>query len=263
MNLAQARERLDAERVRAAAAQAQASARRLPPTPRTPPGGWLGWAPPVEPAKVERERAPSPAYLKAKATRDAQVEATASQLAEFQTWRPTPTPAENAAPPGGVKQWDLNPIERGSFDATESPGRPVPPAAAINTSPPVILPLDFLEVGHLLAAQVGTWTSGPASYARQWFRGARPIIGAINPGYTPVAADEGYMIGLIVTATTNAGGAQNMAAAVAVGPILPATTRSKAKAQAGPAQPPAGVILPPGQASPASSPAKSSEAIAG
>jgi hypothetical protein len=82
--------------------------------------------------------------------------------------------------------------------------------------------LDTLEVGHQLIGAQGTWTGPGIGYARQWFRGALPIAGATLPSYTLTAPDVGYAIGLTVVATTNAG-ASGIAAAVSVGPIIPAT----------------------------------------
>jgi hypothetical protein len=164
----------------------------------------------------------------AKAARDISVSAHASQLAEFQVWRPTPTRAEyipDGVVIGAVHDWDLSPLDRDAFDASEPPGRPIPPAPPINTSPPNFVALAGLEVGDALAGQQGTWSGPGIRYPRQWFRGSRPIVGQTNPAYTLTASDVGYMVTIMLTATTSAGG-QGIAMAQAVEPILPAAPRS-------------------------------------
>ena len=60
-----------------------------------------------------------------RAARAAEAKRWNRQLAEFQTWRPTPTRAENNALVDGelvmLKQWDLSPVDQQSFDPTEPP----------------------------------------------------------------------------------------------------------------------------------------------
>ena len=78
------------------------------------------------------------------------------------------------------KAYDLSPIDQQSFDPTTPPPLAIFP---INSAPPVITPLDTLEVGHQLLASVGSWTPAGMTYLRQWFRGDMPIVGAAGAAY--------------------------------------------------------------------------------
>ena len=120
-----------------------------------------------------------------------------------------------------VKIWDLSPIDLSSFDPFEPPGRPVPPTAPANLTPPSIVSLGGIEVGDTLAGQSGSWTGIPTpTISRQWLRAGTPIAGATSPGYLLIEADLGLMIGIAVTGTNVAGSAT--AEAEPVGPIEPA-----------------------------------------
>jgi hypothetical protein len=54
---------------------------------------------------------------------------------------------------------------------------------------------------------MGTWNGSPTAYAYQWQRNAANIAGAAASTYTFVVADEGAMIGCVVTATNVNGSA--------------------------------------------------------
>jgi hypothetical protein len=141
-------------------------------------------------------------------------------------WRPTPLQAEKDSTARTrdiplVKIWDLSPIDLSSFDPFEPPGRPVPPTAPANLTPPSIVSLGGIEVGDTLAGQSGSWTGIPTpTISRQWLRAGTPIAGATSPGYLLIEADLGLMIGIAVTGTNVAGSAT--AEAEPVGPIEPA-----------------------------------------
>jgi hypothetical protein len=163
---------------------------------------------------------------KARALRAVQEERQLQQIAEFETFRPTPRQGENDLLAGGelpmVKQWDLSPIDLSSFDPTEPPGRPGPaplPDPPVCTTPASIVSLGGIEVGDVLAGQQGSWTGSP-TIARQWTAAGEDILGETAPGYTRVEADLGLMIGLRITGTNSAGSAT--AEAEPVGPIVPA-----------------------------------------
>jgi hypothetical protein len=113
-----------------------------------------------------------------------------------------------------------------SFNSEEPPGRPVPPPPPICTVLPNVAFIAGLEVGDVLAGAVGTWSPGAGNnYDRQWYRGGRIILGATGITYTIAPPDVGFMIVFAVRATTPAGG-QNLAAATAVGPCVPASPRA-------------------------------------
>jgi hypothetical protein len=162
----------------------------------------------------------------ARAVRAAQAKTWSRQVAEFSVFRPTPTQEENdttalTETPVPVKLWDLSPIDESSFDPFEPPGRPGPPplpVPPVNTVLPAIIALDGHQVGDVLASQQGSWSgSPPITYARQWFRGVEPIVGATLPGYTLTTDDLDAFITLDVTAS-NAGGSAT-ATSAEVGPI--------------------------------------------
>ena len=65
--------------------------------------------------------------------------------------------------------------------------------------------------GVRMAVSDGTWTGSPVLYAYQWedcnsLGGeCKPIVGAINPNYTPVSGDVGHTLVAQVTATNSVG----------------------------------------------------------
>jgi hypothetical protein len=82
-------------------------------------------------------------------------------------------------------------------------------SAPVNTAPPTIT--GAAQQGQTLAAATGTWTNSPTSYTYQWQdcnssgTGCVNIIGATNSTYTIASSDNGYTIGVVVTATNSAG----------------------------------------------------------
>jgi hypothetical protein len=97
------------------------------------------------------------------------------------------------------------------------PWNPPPTSLPINTARPTITGTP--EVGQILASTHGTWTSA-TTYAAEWLRDGSPIAGATAASYTLVAADEGAMISVLITATGPGGEAS--AESLEVGPVAPA-----------------------------------------
>jgi RHS repeat-associated protein len=66
-------------------------------------------------------------------------------------------------------------------------------------------------VGNRMGVSNGAWSNGPTTYAYQWERcgstsnECSPIVGAVNPNYTPVEADVGHMLAATVTAINGDG----------------------------------------------------------
>ena len=109
----------------------------------------------------------------------------------------------------------------------------------VNTVRPAITPLTDLVVGSVLALSTGTWTgSGPFTYAREWLRDGSPIAGATAASYTTVTADEGFMVGGIVTAR-DSNGLETSAGALEVGPVEPLPIEEDTETTVLPAPPPA------------------------
>jgi hypothetical protein len=89
------------------------------------------------------------------------------------------------------------------------------PAAAAtapsNTSPPTISGTP--QVGQTLTASKGTWTGTGLKYSYQWQRcvtagaGCGNVSGATSSTYTPVSADAGFTMRVVVTARNNLGSA--------------------------------------------------------
>jgi hypothetical protein len=95
-----------------------------------------------------------------------------------------------------------------------------PPATQpppVNTVRPTIT--GTAEVGQILASSHGTWTNA-TTYAAEWLRGGSPIAGATAASYTLVAADEGELISVNITATGPGGEAS--AESLPVGPVAAA-----------------------------------------
>jgi len=154
----------------------------------------------------------------ASAIRARQAAAWDRQMAQFQTWRPTPTRAENNAP--GVtltKMWDLSEIDALAFNPAEPPGRP-------DDGRPVIVAVPLItglpRVGDLLTASTGTWTNAPTGYTYQWRRGPYDIEGATAPGYAPIVVDLAWPISVRVIAVNAVGAAAAISAGT--GAVLPA-----------------------------------------
>ena len=98
---------------------------------------------------------------------------------------------------------------------TYSPGALNPPH---NTVAPVVSIGTTLHVGNSLAVTNGTWTGGGTiTYTYQWY-GHGIIAGATSSTYVMQAADVGYMIQCVVTATNAAG--NGTATSNSVGPVL-------------------------------------------
>jgi hypothetical protein len=157
----------------------------------------------------------------ARAIRAAEAERWNRQLAQFQTWRPTPTREEsNRAADGDpvlVKEWDLSEIDNLSFDPTEPPGRP-DDGRPVLAQPPVIAGL--ARVGDPLTASTGTWTNAPTGFTYQWWRGGYDIAGATEAVYIPTVIDLHWPIAVRVTASNAVGPAAARSAFSA--PVLPA-----------------------------------------
>ena len=154
----------------------------------------------------------------ARALRQVEADRRNRLLAQFQTWRPTPTRAENNA--GGVtllKDWDWSEIEALSFNPAEPPGRPDDGRPVLVTLPAITgLP----RVGDLLTASTGTWTNAPTAFTYQWRRGPYEIKGATAASYVPTVVDLGWRVSVRVIASNAIGPAAALSAPV--GPIVPA-----------------------------------------
>jgi hypothetical protein len=62
-------------------------------------------------------------------------------------------------------------------------------------------------VGNTLVGHAGTWLNGPVTLTYQWARGGTPVAGQTTvSGYLVTAADVGFFITLIETATSTTGG---------------------------------------------------------
>ncbi len=73
----------------------------------------------------------------------------------------------------------------------------------VNTVRPAIT--GIAQVGQTLTVTNGTWSGNAASYSRQWQRGGANIAGATASTYVCVAADVGFAIRCVVTATNSTG----------------------------------------------------------
>lgn len=61
------------------------------------------------------------------------------------------------------------------------------------------------QVAQTLTTTNGTWAGNAATYTRQWKRGGTVDIGTGALTYVPVAADVGFSISCVVTATNSTG----------------------------------------------------------
>jgi hypothetical protein len=96
-------------------------------------------------------------------------------------------------------------------------GNPTPPAAPVNTAPPVIS--GSARQGQTLTTFNGTWTNSPTSFAYQWKRcssSCSNISGATAASYTATSTDVGDTIEVTVTATNSGGSASQTSAPTAV-----------------------------------------------
>src|ERR1700722_18472566 len=96
---------------------------------------------------------------KARGVRAAQAQRWSKQLAGFEHWRPTPTPAEHAAMAAGdlplSKEWDRSPVDASAFDPGQAAERPTAPTVTV---------AGLAEVGRELTAKpAGDW-SRPTSF---------------------------------------------------------------------------------------------------
>lgn len=91
--------------------------------------------------------------------------------------------------------------------------------APVNTVIPTIT--GTAQVGETLTASTGTFTGDATiEYSYQWFRGGSAISGATGSTYDLVAADEGFIIAVRVTATNDSGTALAFSEATAA--VIPA-----------------------------------------
>jgi hypothetical protein len=105
-------------------------------------------------------------------------------------------------------------VEHDVTVGAESHEEEPPPAAPRNTSAPTVT--GTAEVGQTLTAHKGSWSgTAPIAYSYQWQRGTADIAGATGAGYTPVAADVGHTLDVVVTASNTAGMASAKSAATA------------------------------------------------
>lgn len=118
-------------------------------------------------------------------------------------------------------------------------GSSVDVAPPVNTAVPTIS--GTASVGTALTSTNGTWTGKPTpAYTRKWQRGdaaAGPftdIASATAANYTPVAADAGKFLRVVVTATNSQGSATAESAATAA--VTRAPTNTAAPAVSGTAQ---------------------------
>src|ERR1700720_1467273 len=89
----------------------------------------------------------------------------------------------------------------------------------VHTTLPVIS--GVAQVGQVLTADDGGWTSSPTSFARQWNLNGTPISGATSSTYTPVVGDIGSVITFTVIAT-NSVGSSAPATSAATSAVIPA-----------------------------------------
>jgi uncharacterized protein YukE len=115
----------------------------------------------------------------------------------------------------------------GSDSQTSAAVGPVTPKPPVSASPPVVT--GEPRVGSTLTATPGAWTSSaPLTYEYQWLRcdasGANcvEISGATGTSYTAVAADEGHVLRVRVTASNSGGSANAQSAGTAA--VAPAPT---------------------------------------
>jgi RHS repeat-associated protein len=106
-------------------------------------------------------------------------------------------------------------------NASTALGSGTPP---VNTVVPKLSTSSPVE-GTEVTVSTGTWSGSPGAYGYQWEScnglggECTPIVGAINPGYTPRYSDEEHTLRAQVTAT-NAGG--SVIAYTAVSAVVPA-----------------------------------------
>jgi hypothetical protein len=104
---------------------------------------------------------------------------------------------------------------------SKGPGSLKHAGAPLNQSPPVIS--GSATQGQTLTAAPGSWSgTNPITYAYQWRRGGSSIAGATHATYLLSAADVGYRIDVVVTASNAAGSASATSASTA--PVGPASS---------------------------------------
>ena len=125
----------------------------------------------------------------------------------------TPPPLPLPTTPG-IQPIIISPVPTIPQMPWNPPATQPPPA---NTVRPLITVVTDLTVGSTLGLSNGTWTNA-ATYARVWLRDGSPIAGASASTYVLVAADVGFLISGIVTATGPGGEAS--AESLPVGPVV-------------------------------------------
>ena len=96
---------------------------------------------------------------------------------------------------------------------------PDPPAS---TGAPIVS--GIAQEGHVLSATTGSWSPSPTSFAFQWQRSGAgnvwsDVAGASSAGYTATAADAGFTLRVVVTASNSGGFGTAASAPTAV--VLP------------------------------------------
>ncbi|MGH2832534.1 MAG: hypothetical protein ACRDK2_07130 [Solirubrobacteraceae bacterium] len=126
----------------------------------------------------------------------------------------------------------------GSSSATSAASKTVVPPAPVNTALPVISPTSP-QRGVAESTTTGTWSNSPTSYSYQWEdcntagEACSNISGATSSSYTPVEADVGDTLRVVVTATNSGGSGKAQAAATATvsgkptNTVLPTITESR------------------------------------
>lgn len=75
----------------------------------------------------------------------------------------------------------------------------------VNTVAPAVT--GTAQVGQTLTCSTGTWGGNQATYAYQWKRGGSVDVGTNSATYVCVAADVGFTMSCVVTATNSTGSA--------------------------------------------------------
>jgi hypothetical protein len=121
-------------------------------------------------------------------------------------------PAYNAL---GAEGWELVAVDHGARLAWFKRATAAEPPAVV-TAPYV--GATSLAVGGLANCTMGTWANEPRAYAYQWLRNETPISDQTANSYTMVAADVGFSLSCMVTATNSYGEAS--ATSNAIGPVV-------------------------------------------
>jgi hypothetical protein len=107
----------------------------------------------------------------------------------------------------------------GSTTVDSLPTATVLPGAPFNVIAPVVSsPSLSVASGDSATTTNGNWNSGPTNYTYQWLRDGSPIFNSTNQTHALVAADEGFHLSCMVTAS-NTGGSGN-ATSNSIGPVI-------------------------------------------